>query len=397
MVAPKLQLTPASVSAACAYAQSALELASSTDMDYTSGKIPSPLPADAEQVNKLWSALYGAVGQLNVLINQDWDEEYMPVLRFYRGLCFFELYYFWQNIPLWLSDRENLAEIPQALPQEALDMVMDDLFYVKHAASRCNPQVFEGDMDMYINAICGVILSIHRQRLADARVEFDTIIGSGYYGEGCAFVLVHGVCSTWEHHANYNNDSGTSDTREVSFEYKFKQGWHHVAVSFNKRALKVYFDGNRVINLPKVKQPTWMSFQVPFDYSNLTFIRNVVIAKGAVALYDRNEQSMTAVEKAIAETGKFVTNNILFETGKATLKPESMEEIEKVAAYMLKNPGARFEVQGHTDNQGSDKINDPLSQQRAEAVVKASPRCSVQSVPSGLWVRSALCVHRPAK
>ena len=194
---------------------------------------------------------------------------------------------------------------------------------------------------------------------------------SGYYGDGCAFCLVHGVCDTWDHHANYNNDSGSTDTRDVSFNYQFKQGWHHVALSFNKRALKVYFDGNRVINLPKVKQPTWMSFQVPFDYSNLTFVRNVVIAKGAVELYDRNEQSMTAVEKAIAETGKFVTNNILFETGKATLKPESMEEIEKVADYMKKNPNARFEVQGHTDNQGSDKINDPLSQQRAEAVVKA--------------------------
>ena len=194
---------------------------------------------------------------------------------------------------------------------------------------------------------------------------------SGYYGDGCAFCLVHGVCDTWDHHANYNNDSGSTDTRDVSFNYQFKQGWHHVALSFNKRALKVYFDGNRVINLPKVKQPTWMSFQVPFDYSNLTFIRNVVIAKGAVELYDRNEQSMTAVEKAIAETGKFVTNNILFETGKATLKPESMEEIEKVADYMKKNPNARFEVQGHTDNQGSDKVNDPLSQQRAEAVVKA--------------------------
>lgn len=194
---------------------------------------------------------------------------------------------------------------------------------------------------------------------------------SGYYGDGCAFCLVHGVCDTWDHHANYNNDSGSKDTRDVSFNYQFKQGWHHVALSFNKRALKVYFDGNRVINLPKVKQPTWMSFQVPFDHTNLTFVRNVVIAKGAVELYDRNEQSMTAVEKAIAETGKFVTNNILFETGKATLKPESMEEIEKVADYMKKNPNARFEVQGHTDNQGSDKINDPLSQQRAEAVVKA--------------------------
>lgn len=31
----------------------------------------------------------------------------------------------------------------------------------------------------------------------------------------------------------------------------------------------------------------------------------------------------------------------------------------------------RFEVQGHTDNQGSDAVNDPLSQQRVEAVVKA--------------------------
>ncbi|MBR3745072.1 MAG: OmpA family protein [Bacteroidales bacterium] len=106
-----------------------------------------------------------------------------------------------------------------------------------------------------------------------------------------------------------------------------------------------------------------------------TYVKNVVIAKGAVDLYERQETDIdakvAAVEKAIAETGKFVTNNILFETGKATLKPESMEEIQKVAEYMKKNPQARFEVQGHTDNVGSDKTNDPLSQARAEAVVKA--------------------------
>ena len=192
---------------------------------------------------------------------------------------------------------------------------------------------------------------------------------SNYLGDRCAFSLVHGVYSSEEHVYYYNN--GTGNTRDTGFEYKFKKGWNHVALSFNKRALKVYFNGKRVINLPRVQQPTWMSFQVPFEYENLTFIRNVVIAKGAVALYDRNEQSMTAVEKAIAETGKFVTNNILFETGKATLKPESMAEIQKVADYMKKNPSVRFEVQGHTDNQGSDAVNDPLSQQRAEAVVKA--------------------------
>ena len=184
-------------------------------------------------------------------------------------------------------------------------------------------------------------------------------------GDLTAFVLRHGVCNTEEHVYMFNGN------HDGSFEYSFKKGWNHVALSFNKRALKVYFNDKRVVNLPRVNQPTWMCFQVPFDYINLTFIRNVVVAKGAVALYDRNEQSMTAVEKAIAETGKFVTNNILFETGKATLKSESMAEIQKVADYMKKNASVRFEVQGHTDNQGSDAVNDPLSQQRAEAVVKA--------------------------
>ena len=193
---------------------------------------------------------------------------------------------------------------------------------------------------------------------------------AGYYGDGVAFCLTHGVYDTSDHHYAYNNGSW-DETRDTGFEYKFKKGWNHVALSFNKRALKVYFNGKRVINLPRVQQPTWMSFQVPFEYENLTFIRNVVIAKGAVELYERNATDMSAVEKAIAETGKFVTNNILFETGKATLKSESMAEIQKVADYMKENPSVRFEVQGHTDNQGSDVINDPLSQQRAEAVVKA--------------------------
>ena len=190
--------------------------------------------------------------------------------------------------------------------------------------------------------------------------------GEGFdQGELTAFVLRHGVCDTKEQSYLFNGN------KEGGFDYSFKKGWNHVALSFNKRALKVYFNDKRVVNLPRVNQPTWLCFQVPFEYINLTFIRNVVIAKGAVELYDRNAQDVSAVEKAIQETGKFVTNNILFDTGKATLKQESMIEIMRVADYMKKNPTARFEVQGHTDNQGSDKINDPLSQQRAEAIVKA--------------------------
>lgn len=173
----------------------------------------------------------------------------------------------------------------------------------------------------------------------------------------------------------YTNKEGSADAHDVAVINDGR--WHHFALSFNKRAIKFYIDGKRVVNVPNAKSGagwlTWWCGGGTID--NPVYMRNVVIAKGAVELYERQatdiDAKIAAVEKAIEETGKFVTNNILFETGKADLKPESMEEIEKVAEYMKKNPSVRFEVQGHTDNQGSDAINDPLSQQRAEAVVKA--------------------------
>ena len=179
-------------------------------------------------------------------------------------------------------------------------------------------------------------------------------------------------------YGNYSFKKGNGASGEVTGDLEWgdlekcvKLGqWNHFAISFNKRAFKYYINGQRVINLPNVAAPSRFEFHVQDEYP-YRGVGHVILAKGAADLYQRQTTDLSAVEKAIAETGKFVTNNILFETGKATLKPESMAEIQKVADYMKKNPGARFEVQGHTDNQGSDAINDPLSQQRAEAVVKA--------------------------
>ena len=179
-------------------------------------------------------------------------------------------------------------------------------------------------------------------------------------------------------YGNYSFKKGSGASGNVTGDLKWEDlkkcvkfgQWNHFAISFNKRAFKYYINGQRVINLPNVAAPSRFEFHVQDDYP-YRGVGHVILAKGAVDLYQRQTTDLSAVEKAIAETGKFVTNNILFETGKATLKPESMAEIQKVAEYMKKNPTARFEVQGHTDNQGSDKINDPLSQQRAEAVVKA--------------------------
>ena len=205
-----------------------------------------------------------------------------------------------------------------------------------------------------------------RAHVFDIRISPETHTlnnpGGGYYG------------INWGWGAETPNNGGISGSvtaGDIAKVFK-RNDWNHIAISFNKRALKVYLNYQRIVNIPNMKQPRSWWMEGSSDSKKGVYVTNVVMAKGAVELYDRNATDYSsAVEKAIAETGKFVTNNILFETGKATLKPESMEEIQRVADYMKKVPSARFEVQGHTDNQGSDAVNDPLSQQRAEAVVKA--------------------------
>ena len=172
-----------------------------------------------------------------------------------------------------------------------------------------------------------------------------------------------------------SEDSVNGSNEYEALKSIIKEGqWNHFAVSFNKRALKVYINNHRIINLPNVQAPERFKFWSNGEYKYIGFT-NVLLCAGAKELYERETTNLSeaakAVEQAIAQSGKFVTNNILFDTGKATIKPESKPELEKVAEYMKANPTVRFEVQGHTDNQGSDAVNDPLSQQRAEAVVKA--------------------------
>jgi len=135
--------------------------------------------------------------------------------------------------------------------------------------------------------------------------------------------------------------------------------WNHFAFSFNKRAFKGYINGFRIINVPAMEAPGYFYFNSASQYA-YSGISNVRLAKGAVPLYDR-----------LMSEGKIVTYAITFETGKADLKPESMVEINRVAKLMKENPGLEFEVQGHCDATGSDKVNDPLSQKRAEAIVAA--------------------------
>ena len=61
-------------------------------------------------------------------------------------------------------------------------------------------------------------------------------------------------------------------------------------------------------------------------------------------------------------------NNIFFDTGKSELRPESGPELDRLVTTFNETPKMVIEVRGHTDNTGSDEINNKLSQDRADAV-----------------------------
>ncbi len=62
-------------------------------------------------------------------------------------------------------------------------------------------------------------------------------------------------------------------------------------------------------------------------------------------------------------------DNIGFEFAKATLTPESKQELDELADMLIDYPRMRIEVEGHTDDIGSDAFNIKLSEERAKAVV----------------------------
>ena len=79
---------------------------------------------------------------------------------------------------------------------------------------------------------------------------------------------------------------------------------------------------------------------------------------------------MTEPQKQFLDTGVFSTTEIVFETGKSDIKPQSEEVLGKVGAFLAAHNEIKVEVGGHTDSQGSEENNQALSEKRAASVVE---------------------------
>ena len=63
-----------------------------------------------------------------------------------------------------------------------------------------------------------------------------------------------------------------------------------------------------------------------------------------------------------------VLRNVFFETGSAELRPESTAELDRLLDLLVNNASLRIQINGHTDNVGTDASNQQLSEARAKAV-----------------------------
>jgi outer membrane protein OmpA-like peptidoglycan-associated protein/tetratricopeptide (TPR) repeat protein len=73
--------------------------------------------------------------------------------------------------------------------------------------------------------------------------------------------------------------------------------------------------------------------------------------------------------KNLAVGSKIVLKNIFFDFDKATLRPESTNELERLTKLLNDVPTLKIEISGHTDSKGANDYNKALSDNRAKAVV----------------------------
>ena len=101
-----------------------------------------------------------------------------------------------------------------------------------------------------------------------------------------------------------------------------------------------------------------------------TEARKAALERQRQELSRRLEAALSQVASTRSTARGFIVDlpEILFDSGKATLKPEANVTIAKLAGILLLMPELNLRIEGHTDSTGSADFNLQLSRQRAEAV-----------------------------
>jgi len=93
-------------------------------------------------------------------------------------------------------------------------------------------------------------------------------------------------------------------------------------------------------------------------------------AQQAEQVREKLRQQLNQVLQTTETARGLIVNmsDVLFDFNKYTLKPEAREKLAKVSGILLAYPNLKLQIEGYTDNIGSDEYNQKLSEQRADGV-----------------------------
>jgi outer membrane protein OmpA-like peptidoglycan-associated protein len=120
--------------------------------------------------------------------------------------------------------------------------------------------------------------------------------------------------------------------------------------------------GNLMVKMYPSLMPTFLPYEKAVDKSFLLS----VLANHPELLQGKAIQTNYAGEITSAVSSK--SYSIAFETGSASIKTSSYKLLDEIFESAVVAEGLKIGVYGHTDNNGSDAVNIPLSQKRAQAV-----------------------------
>ncbi|MCB9233013.1 MAG: VCBS repeat-containing protein [Bacteroidia bacterium] len=132
-------------------------------------------------------------------------------------------------------------------------------------------------------------------------------------------------------------------------------------------------EGNIIKKVKSDASGHYEACDIPFgDYDVSTTRKDYMFKVDSFSLAPRHAE--TPLDKDIELTRFFigmniVLNDIFYDVAKATLRPESKDELDRLIKIMVDNPTLVIEISGHTDSDGSDAYNLNLSQRRAQSVV----------------------------
>lgn len=140
----------------------------------------------------------------------------------------------------------------------------------------------------------------------------------------------------------------------------------HIAIAVNKNRYRLWVNEKKVLDIPRMIEETNVLKHIKFNVTGLKdevehlFISNLRIADGGEDL-----------RRKLLSEGKISTNGILFDSGSANIKPQSMGIILQISQVLQQDENIKLNIVGHTDADGNSEANLKLSRERAASVKEA--------------------------